>query len=142
MVAKTSPQSSSHTVRDDNKDILKLMDHLLEKAVVKEDKNRATSHSSFTDLNTVGLKKLTTTSWLQDILTKGSCDGDGTADEEPHVMDENDQLLFEFFKKRVYHANHSHNAVQRIHDGCGQKIIIWLSVPSSFGFWSILNYTH
>ena len=97
MVAKTSPQSSSHTVRDDNKDILKLMDHLLEKAVVKEDKNRATSHSSFTDLNTVGLKKLTTTSWLQDISTKGSCDGDGTADEEPHVMDENDQLLFEYF---------------------------------------------
>ena len=49
MVAKISPQSS-HTVRDDNRDILKLIDH--EKAIVKEDKSRATSHSSFTDLDT------------------------------------------------------------------------------------------
>ena len=70
------------------------MDHLLEKAVVKEDKDRAISHSSFTDLNSVGLKKLTTTSWLQDILTKGI--GDGDADEEPHITDENDEL-FEIF---------------------------------------------
>ena len=84
MVAKTSPQSSSHTVRDANKDILKLMDHLLEKAVVKEDKERASSHSPFTDLSSVGLKKLTTTSWLQDILTKGVSDGD--ADEDPHTL--------------------------------------------------------
>ena len=62
-------------------DILKLMDHLLEKAVVKEDKDRAIAHSPFTDINSVGLKKLMTTRWLQDILTKAV--GDEDADEEP-----------------------------------------------------------
>ena len=70
------------------------MDHLLEKVVVKGDKECASSHSPFIDLSSVGLKKLTTTSWLQDILTKGVSDGD--ADEDPHILNENEELFENF----------------------------------------------
>ena len=57
LVLKVSQRSTSHTIRDANRDILKVMQHLMDKKVSEEDKDRAKSSPSFTDLNTLGLKK-------------------------------------------------------------------------------------
>ena len=84
-------------VRDATNDILKIMDHLIKKNVIKEDNDCANTHPPFTDLQSVGLKKLTTNTWLQDLLMKGISDEDMV--EEPHMedlLDEPDQL-FELF---------------------------------------------
>ena len=92
-VLKVPQRSTSHTIRDANKDILKIMQHLLDKRVSDEDKDRAKTSPPFTDLNAVGLKKLTTTRWLQDLLTKGAAESD--LDEQSHthgIIDELDDI--------------------------------------------------
>ena len=81
-VLKVPQRSTSHTIRDANKDMLKIMHHLLDKKVSEEDKDRAKSSPSFTDLNAVGLKKLTTTRWLQDLLIKGGSESDLDEDSQ------------------------------------------------------------
>lgn len=93
IVLQVPRRSTSHTIRDASKDIIKIMVHLMEKGVSKEDRDRVNSSPPFTDLNTVGLKKLTTTKWLQDLLTKGADVSD--LEEELHtneMLDENDEL--------------------------------------------------
>ena len=82
-VLKVSQRSTSHTTRDASKDILKIMQHLLNKGISEEDKDRAKTSPPFTDLNAIGLKKLTTTRWLQDLLTKGAVESD--LDDESHT---------------------------------------------------------
>ena len=70
------------------------MEHLREKNVVK-DENRATTNPPFTDLHQAGLKKLTTTTWLQDLLTKGI--GEGDEDEPTAPFMEDNEEIFELF---------------------------------------------
>ena len=67
----------------------------MEKGVSKKDKDRVNCSPPHL-LNTVGLKKLTTTKWLQDLLTKGADGSD--LEEELHtnenlMLDENYELL-------------------------------------------------
>ena len=62
-------RSSSHTVKDVNKDIDTLVDHLHQKKVttIVSERNSPT----FTDPTDSGLKKLCTKSWVQQTLAGG-----------------------------------------------------------------------
>ena len=60
-------QSGKHTVRDALKDILKMADYIVEKNITKEVSGRKSP--VFEDKCSIGWKKLTTTSWLTDILS-------------------------------------------------------------------------
>ena len=59
-------KSTSHTIRDASKDILKLTSALLEKKVTSEDVAR--SSPPFTDPTFLGHKKISTTTWVKDTL--------------------------------------------------------------------------
>ena len=79
--------SSAHTERDAERDISKLVEHLLDKTVVVHSPKRNTP--AFTDPTDTGYKKLCNTSWVQEILSKTGredCDldveDDDMADEE------------------------------------------------------------
>jgi hypothetical protein len=73
------PQATSHTVRDAKSDIQKFHQHLLEKHITKEVKDRTTP--VFTDPTDTGLKTLTQGDWLQKQLEKI---GDNLQSEERH----------------------------------------------------------
>ena len=61
-------QSGKQTVRDALKDILKIADYIVENKVTKEVSGRKSP--AFEDKCNIGWKKLTTTSWLADILSR------------------------------------------------------------------------
>ena len=59
-------RSTSHTVRDANKDILNLTSTLMEKKITSEDVGR--SSPPFTDSTSLGHKKISTTTWVKETL--------------------------------------------------------------------------
>ena len=85
-------QSSAHTVREAEKDINKLAEHLLDKTVTIHSPDRNTP--AFKDPTDSGYKKLCNTSWVQEILSKTGreeCDLDveneDTADDNMDNID-------------------------------------------------------
>ena len=67
-VLGVSRQSTAHTVRDAGKDILKMATDLSERKTTEEVPSRTSP--VLADNSDVGWKKLTTTSWLKDVLSK------------------------------------------------------------------------
>ena len=61
-------QTSSHTVREADSDIRKLVQHLLEKKVIIKLDDRKIP--AFNNPSSAGYKKLCTTSWVQETLSK------------------------------------------------------------------------
>ena len=61
-------QSGSHTVRDAMQDVLKMAEEITEKNPTKEVSGRTTS--VYVEKCDIGWKKLTTTTWLPDILSR------------------------------------------------------------------------
>lgn len=80
-------KSTGHTVRDANRDINKICNHLIEKAVTKEDKDRDTP--AFVDPIEVDWKKMCTTTWIQDTLARSQ-----TEDLQPER--EHDELDIDY----------------------------------------------
>ena len=58
----------THTVRDSDKDVMKMVAHLTEKEVHAVDKER--SSPGFVDPTENGWKKISTTTWLKDTLSR------------------------------------------------------------------------
>ena len=73
-------QSSSHTVREADKDIQKLVQYLLDKKIVTKLDDRKTP--PFNNPSSAGYKKLCTTSWVQDTLSKSAVDDSDLGTEE------------------------------------------------------------
>lgn len=67
-VLGASRQSTAHTVRDAGRDILKMATNLIERHTTEEILSRTAP--VLADNSDVGWKKLTTTSWLKDVLSK------------------------------------------------------------------------
>ena len=65
---KVKPQSTKHTVRDSNKDVMKMVAYLSGEKVHVEKNER--NSPPFTDPTETGWKKISTTSWLNDTLTR------------------------------------------------------------------------
>lgn len=65
---KVKPPSTSHTVRDSNSDVMKMTTHLLEKEVhlIKSERR----FPVFIDPTDSGWKKISTTTWLKDTLSR------------------------------------------------------------------------
>ena len=77
-------QASSHTVREADNDIQKLVQHLLEKKVIIQEDDRKTP--SFNNPSSAGYKKLCTTSWVRETLSRTvTDDGDLCTEEDGHV---------------------------------------------------------
>ena len=58
-------QASSHTVREADNDIQKLVQYLLEKVIIQEDDRKTPSFN-----NPSGYKKLCATSWVRETLSR------------------------------------------------------------------------
>lgn len=67
-----TPRSTAHTIRDSNVDIKKIREHLLEKGITKEDKDRTAP--AFIDPTNSGLDTLCKGDWLQKHLASTGCD--------------------------------------------------------------------
>ena len=63
-----SSQTTAHTIRDASTDVLKMARDLIEKQTTQEISVRTAP--TFIDNSDVGWKKLTTTPWLKDVLSK------------------------------------------------------------------------
>lgn len=65
---KVPPPTTSHTISDARKDVTKMAEHLLEKKTTVQVSTRSTPQ--FVDPTHQGWKKLTTTSWLKDTISR------------------------------------------------------------------------
>ncbi len=65
---KVKAPSMTHTVRDSDKDVMKMVAHLEEKKVQIEDEIR--SSPAFVDPTETGWRKIATTTWLKDTLSR------------------------------------------------------------------------
>lgn len=65
---KVKPQSTTHTVRDSDNDVIKMVTHLMEKEVHLVKKECVSP--AFIDPTECGWKKISTTTWLKDTLTR------------------------------------------------------------------------
>lgn len=72
-------RTTAHTIRDANKDILKISTHLISNSVACSVQNRTSP--AFEDPTDDGLAKICNTSWVNDILTK--VDSSQTDDDNP-----------------------------------------------------------
>ena len=63
-----SRQTTAHTIRDASTDVLKIARDLMDKKTTQEISVRTAP--TFIDNSDVGWKKLTTTTWLKDVLSK------------------------------------------------------------------------
>ena len=87
--------SSAHTERDAERDISKLVEHLLDKTVVVHSPKRNTP--AFTDPTDTGYKKLCNTSWVQEILSKtGREDCDLDVEEDDMVDEDTDEIDLDY----------------------------------------------
>ena len=73
------PPSTAHTIRDADKDILKMVDHLVEKAASLETPDH--SGPAFSDPTETGWKKMTNT-WLKETLERTSTEENLEAERE------------------------------------------------------------
>jgi len=62
-----APSSKAHTISSYHADVVRMVQHLLEKNVTTEDEGRR--EPTFKDPTEKGWQKLSTTSWLQDRLS-------------------------------------------------------------------------
>ena len=87
--------SSAHTEWDAERDISKLLEHLLDKTVVAHSPERNTP--SFTDPTDTRYKKLCNTSWVQEILSKtGREDCDLDVEEDDMVDEDTDEIDLDY----------------------------------------------
>ena len=81
-------RSKAHTTRDANKDIMTLLNSLLEKQVTQELHERTSV--AFKDPTDIGLDKLCNTNWIQDTLSKFEC-GDNLEEDTVDEITEYEQ---------------------------------------------------
>lgn len=67
-VFNVKPPSTTHTVRDSNNDVIKMVAHLTENEVQVVQKERLSP--GFVDPTESGWKKISTTTWLKDTLAR------------------------------------------------------------------------
>ena len=84
---KVRSPSTTHTVRDSDRDVLKVSMHLAERKVHTFDKDRSTP--AFVDPTEIGWKKVSTTTWLKDVLSR-SLDLEANLEEDQNVNQEVD----------------------------------------------------
>ena len=65
-------RSKLHTTRDTNKDILSMLNYLLDKKVTQELQERTSV--AFKDPTNDGLDKMCNTNWIKDTLSRTECD--------------------------------------------------------------------
>ena len=75
-------RSTSHSIRDANKDIGAVTNNLLERKITQELPERTSA--AFSDPTNNGLDKLCNTNWLQNVLSRADCDSNL---EEDDLMD-------------------------------------------------------
>ena len=83
-----TPQSTTHTVVDSQKDVERMSKHLIESSVTVADHERRAL--PFTDPAIPGWKKFTTTKWIQDTLNKSQIQ----EDDEDDLQDEGEVDLY------------------------------------------------
>lgn len=85
----------THTVREAEKDINKLAEHLLDKTVTIHSPDRNTP--AFKDPTDTGYKKLCNTSWVQEILSKtGRGERDLDVEDEDMADDNMDNIDLDY----------------------------------------------
>ena len=80
-------RSKSHTTRDVNKDVVSVVNYLLDKKVTQELQERTSV--AFKDPTDDGLDKMCNTNWIQDTLSRTECDDnleEETADESQNLI--------------------------------------------------------
>ena len=88
---KVKAPSTTHTIREADSDVLKMVVHLGENEVQIVKKDRLTP--VFTDPTEVGWKKISTTTWLKDTLSKSiELDNSETAD---NMQDQEIDMTYE-----------------------------------------------
>ena len=84
-----APSTTTHTIVDSQKDVTLMSKRLVESAITTLDGERQTP--PFVDPATIGWKKLTTTTWLQDTIKKSHT----LADQEDNDDDLQDEDIEE-----------------------------------------------
>ncbi len=88
---KVKAPSTSHTVRDSDSDVKKMVTHLTDKGVHVVDKERTSP--AFADPTENGWKKIGTTTWLKDTLSR-SLEAETSDVDDLHLVEELD-LFYE-----------------------------------------------
>ena len=88
---KVKAPSTTHTIREAESDVLKMVVHLRENEVQKVKKDRTTP--VFTDPTEAGWKRISTTTWLKDTLSKSiELDNSETTD---NLQDQDIDMTYE-----------------------------------------------